>query len=82
MKNNKNFIKVKKIKGIWWFIGPDGKKFISLGVNHIEPHLWLAPYNKKFTQNKYGKNIIDKKGKFNTKSNAAKKMDSSTNFLL
>ena len=73
MKIKKNFIKVKKIKGIWWFIDPDGRKFISLGVNHIEPHLWLAPYNKKFTQKKYGKNIIDEKGKFDTKSNAAKK---------
>ena len=41
MKIKKNFIKVKKIKGIWWFIDPDGRKFISLGVNHIEPHLWL-----------------------------------------
>ena len=73
MKNRKKFIKVKKINGSWWFIDPDGKKFISLGVNHIEPHLWLAPYNKKFTQNKYGKNIIDGNGKFDTKSNAAKK---------
>ena len=56
MKNKKKFIKVKKINGSWWFIDPDGKKFISLGVNHIEPHLWLAPYNKKFTQNIKGNN--------------------------
>ena len=27
------------VDGIWWFITPEGKKFISLGVNHIEPIL-------------------------------------------
>ena len=42
-------------------IGPDGEKFVSNGVNHIEPHLWLAPYNKDVTLNKYGNDMVDER---------------------
>ena len=55
------------------FIGPDGDKFVSIGVNHIEPHLWLAPYNKTATLKRYGADMINKRGFFNPKGQAAKK---------
>ena len=43
---------VNQIDGVWWFIDAEGKKFVSIGLNHIEPHLWLAPYNKAATLKK------------------------------
>lgn len=67
------YIHVAQINGIWWFIGPDGEKFVSIGVNHIEPHLWLAPYNKAATLKKYGSDLIGPDGHFNTSGVAAKK---------
>ena len=67
------FINVKQIDGVWWFINADGDKFVSVGVNHIEPHLWLAPYNKALTLKKYGSDMVGAEGHFNTKGSAAKK---------
>jgi len=67
------YVQVKQISGIWWFIDPDGNPFISMGVNHIEPHLWLAPYNKETTLKKYGADMVDANGYFNTNGDAAKK---------
>ena len=67
------YIHVDQIDGVWWFINADGEKFISIGVNHIEPHLWLAPYNKSATINKYGADMVDADGHFDTNGEAAKK---------
>ncbi|QDV26766.1 hypothetical protein [Aureliella helgolandensis] len=52
------FIHLKQLDGEWWFINADGEKFVSIGVNHIEPQLWLAPYNKAATLKKYGSNMV------------------------
>lgn len=67
------YVHVKQIDGIWWFISPEGEKFISMGVNHVEPHLWLAPYNKETTLERYGSDMVNEKGYFNTDGKAAKK---------
>lgn len=67
------FIHVEQIDGVWWFIDADGEKFVSLGVNHIEPHLWLAPYNKEATLKRYGSDMVDAEGHFNTHGSSAKK---------
>lgn len=67
------YVRIEQIDGVWWFIGPDGEKFVSNGVNHIEPHLWLAPYNKEATLQKYGKDLVHKDGTFNTAGRAARK---------
>ncbi|MFC2089359.1 beta-agarase [Bacteroidota bacterium] len=69
----KGYIYVKQIDNVWWFIGPDGERFVSQGVNHIEPHLYLAPYNKEETMKKYGDELIDGKGLFDTNTEAAQK---------
>lgn len=66
------FIRVEQIDGVWWFINAEGEKFVSLGVNHIEPHLWLAPYNQKETLARYGEDML-KDGRFDTTSSAAGK---------
>jgi hypothetical protein len=67
------FIHVKQIDGVWWFVNAEGEKFVSIGVNHIEPHLWLAPYNKAATLTKYGRDMVGEDGHFNTDGAAAKK---------
>ena len=59
--------------GVWWFVNAGGEKFVSIGVNHIEPHLWLAPYNKANTLRNYGSDMIDRTGHFNTHGKAAVK---------
>lgn len=67
------YIHVEQIDGVWWFINADGDRFVSIGVNHIEPHLWLAPYNKAATLKKYGSDMVGPAGHFNTNGNAARK---------
>ena len=67
------FVRTEKIDGIWWFIDPDGERFVSLGVNHIEPHLWLAPYNREQTLERYGGDFVNESGRFNTSGTAAKR---------
>jgi hypothetical protein len=67
------FIRVEQIDGVWWFINAEGERFVSIGVNHIEPHLWLAPYNKEATLKRYGADMVDENGHFNTHGPAAKK---------
>ena len=67
------YIHVEQIDGVWWFINGEGERFVSLGVNHIEPHLWLAPYNRNATLKRYGDDMIDENGCFDTDSEAAKK---------
>ncbi|TWT81503.1 hypothetical protein CA13_29560 [Planctomycetes bacterium CA13] len=67
------YVRVEQIDGVWWFISPDGQKFVSLGVNHIEPHLWLAPYNQEATLKRYGADMLTPQGRFDTDSEAAEK---------
>lgn len=35
-------------KGVWWFVGPDGKRFISIGVDNVTPRAWNPRPNTKF----------------------------------
>ncbi|MBT3381323.1 MAG: beta-agarase [Lentisphaerae bacterium] len=67
------YVRVEQIDGVWWFIGPDGERFVSMGVNHIEPHLWLAPYNRQATLERYGEDMVSADGFFDTRSVAAQK---------
>ena len=67
------YVQVKQIDGVWWFISPDGDRFVSLGVNHIEPHLWLAPYNKEATLKRYGQDMVTESGQFNPDGQAVKR---------
>ncbi|MBV0926420.1 beta-agarase [Halomicroarcula limicola] len=56
---------------VWWFIGPDGDQFVSLGVNHIEPHLWLGSYNEPETLERHGEDFTTMYGTFNPYGDAA-----------
>jgi hypothetical protein len=70
---NNGFIRVEKIDGVWWIISPKGEKFLSLGVNHIEPHLWLGSYNRDHTIERYGSDFVLPNGQFNPDGDAAKR---------
>ena len=66
------FVGVEEISGVWWFTSPEGEPFLSLGVNHLEPHLWMGPYNLEHTIRRYGSDFIQSDGRFNPDGDAAK----------
>ena len=53
------FFRIEQIKGVWWFVDPDGHLFISKGVNHVSfhgdhcPALGYSPYHRNVSA-KYG----------------------------
>lgn len=49
----------------------EGKAFFSTGINHVEPHLLLAPYNWQATLERYGSDFVDTSGRFNPSGKAA-----------
>ena len=57
--DSQSFYRVQQIDGVWWWIDPNGGKFISKGVNHISytadhaPALGYSPYEKNAAA-KYG----------------------------
>lgn len=67
------FIRVEKQGQTWWFVSPAGEPFVSLGVNHIEPHLWMGPYNRENTLARYGSDFVLPDGRFNPNGAAAVK---------
>ena len=66
------FVHVGQVDGTCWFVDPDGKRFVSIGVNHIEPHLWLAPYNRAETLRENGADFLEPDGRFNSAGPAAR----------
>lgn len=34
--------------GRWWFVGPDGKRFLSIGVNNVTPKAWNPRPNTQY----------------------------------
>jgi len=72
-KSRSGCISLEKKGGNWWFIDPAGKPFVSLGVNHIEPHLWMGPYNLQHTLKRYGEDFVLPDGRFNPAGDAARK---------
>jgi len=45
--------------GVWWFQSPEDRKFVSLGINHIEPVLITSKNNRKKFEEKYGDDLTD-----------------------
>ena len=38
----------------WWFVDPEGHAYLAFGINHVEPHRILQPYNRLYWANKFG----------------------------
>ena len=58
--------------GVTWLVAPNGGRTISLGVNHLEPNLWLRNYNAEASIKRYGTDFANN-GKFNASGEGAKK---------
>ena len=67
------FVTVEKEAGVWWFKSPDGKPFVSLGANHVEPVYWQSPNNKQFVADTYGPELLSVDGNLREGSSAATK---------
>ncbi|MCL4233148.1 MAG: MBL fold metallo-hydrolase [Deltaproteobacteria bacterium] len=52
-------IGMRQADGVWWFTRPDGERFVSLGINHIEPVFIGAPSNRSIFMKKYGKDLLN-----------------------
>ena len=36
------FFRLAQADGVWWLVTPEGERFFSIGVNHIDPNLLLT----------------------------------------
>lgn len=63
----------KDAAGVWWFKSPEGKQFLSIGANHVEPVYWQSPSNSAFVQETYGTNLFSSDETFQDGSPAADK---------
>ena len=52
MIGKKDFSDWPLLDGIWWFVTPEGKQFVSLGMNHIEPVLLCSESNRELFMKK------------------------------
>jgi len=66
------FFRLNRENGIWWFLTPEGEKFISVGINHIEPVLICSDNNKDLFMEKYGGDLCGPEGWPNYKGSAIK----------
>jgi hypothetical protein len=67
------FVTVEKEAGVWWFKSPEGKPFVSLGINHVEPVYWQTPLNAAFVAETYGSEIFAADGTLREGTPAATK---------
>jgi hypothetical protein len=67
------YVTVEKEAGVWWFKSPEGKSFVSLGVNHVEPVYWQVPLNAQFVAATYGPDIFAADGTLREGTPAAAK---------
>ncbi|MCX6894951.1 MAG: hypothetical protein NTZ16_05500 [Verrucomicrobia bacterium] len=63
----------KDAVGVWWFKSPEGKQFLSIGANHVEPVYWQSPSNSAFVLETYGPTLFAADGALNDGSPAADK---------
>lgn len=59
--------------GVWWLVKPNGERTVSLGVNHVDPRLWMMTYNRQNTVGLYGADFSERGGKVNASSPRAKR---------
>lgn len=59
--------------GVWWWISPEGEPFVSVGINHVEPHLLLGDYNREASIARFGKDLVDDEGFFNPHGEGARR---------
>ncbi|HPQ72127.1 MAG TPA: alkyl sulfatase dimerization domain-containing protein [bacterium] len=76
------FFHLVKENDVWWFVNPAGEKFVSLGINHIEPPLICSRSNRDIFMKKYGADLLLPNGAPNTDGQAARRwLDDSMNLI-
>lgn len=65
-------VRLEQDDGVWWFRSPAGERFLSIGVNHVEPLYWQSPRNAEFVHETYGEEIFGKDGSVDEESAAVK----------
>lgn len=66
-------VSVEQQDGVWWFRSPAGARFLSIGVNHIEPVYWQSPRNAEYVRETYGGDVFNTDGSFDDDSAIVKK---------
>jgi len=51
------FFRLEQKGGRWWLVRPNGEKYFSLGLNHIDPATLRYPENVHIWQEKYGNSM-------------------------
>jgi hypothetical protein len=67
------FLGVQQRDGVWWFVSAKGEPLVSIGLNHVVAEFLLLPPNKKATMDRYGADIVDAAGRFNSAGEGAKR---------
>jgi hypothetical protein len=73
MIGHKDFIHVERIKGTWFMVDANGKRFVPTGMNHISPKSRFAPYNREHWLGEFGEGIFTKPNQINWQGPAVKK---------
>lgn len=67
------FYRLANVGGVWWWLDPEGKRFLSLGVNHIELAHLVAEEYREGSALKYGGDLRRPDGRPNLQGDAAKR---------
>lgn len=57
-------------EGVWWFAEARGERAVSVGINHLQPDCWLAPYNREAMLERYGGDLEGSPVRFNRQGQA------------
>lgn len=72
-KAGAGFASIEQRDGVWWFVSPSGKPFVSIGLNHVVAEFLLLPPNKQATLERYGADFVDGAGRLNSTGAGAKR---------
>ena len=67
------FFRLAQADGVWWLVTPEGERFFSIGVNHIDPNLLLTEADTEASLTKYGADLRDAENRAPGDSEAAHK---------
>ncbi len=68
------FVTVRETDGVWWLVDGQGCPFVTLGINHVQPDCWLAPYNREASLAKYGADLATPDHRFNPEGQALRRL--------
>src|SRR5262245_48240915 len=55
--------RVEQRSGAWWFVSPEGRPSVSIGMNHLEPVLLLGESNRSVWEQRLGSIPTDAEGR-------------------